>query len=121
MLTPADKKFIKDAFADQKKWSEETFSTKKELKELSDNIDLTRQKLTGLSLERFGFESRLNSIEASSFRTEEKIDKLINIGDGNAGNIADLQQENKMGSIALRRHGIQIEELAKATKTKISR
>jgi|GEM_PF-1858981 len=110
MLTPADKKFLT-----------ENFTTKKELKEMRDSIDLSRQKLTTLSLERFGFESRFSAIEASFFRTEEKIDKLINIGDGNAGNIADLQQENKMGAVTLRRYGIQIEELAKATKTKISR
>ncbi|MDE1919338.1 MAG: hypothetical protein KGH56_01430 [Patescibacteria group bacterium] len=121
MLTPADKKFLKDAFADHKKWVDETFSTKKEVREVRDSIDLARQKLTTLSLEKFSFESRLSSIEASSFRTEEKIDKLIAIGDGNAGNIADLQQENKMGAVTLRRHSIQIEELAKATKTKISR
>lgn len=120
MLTKEDKKFLKDAFADHKKWAEETFSSKSELKEVRDSVDLSRQKLTTLSLERYGFESRLNSIEASSFRTEEKIDKLINIGDGNAGNIADLQQENKMGSITLRRHDIQIHELATATGTKLS-
>ncbi len=110
MLTPSDKKFLT-----------ENFATKKELKEVRDSVDLVRQKLTTLSIERFDFNSRLASIEASSFRTEEKIDKLITIGEGNAGNIADLQQENKMGAITLRRYGIQIGELAKAAKTKISR
>lgn len=102
-----------------KKWIEEKFT--KELKTVRDSVDLSRQKLTTLSLERFDFDSRLNSIEASNIRMEEKIDKLINISDGNAGNIDDLQQENKMGAIAMHRYGLQIEELAKTTKTKITR
>ena len=107
MLTSADKKWIEEKLT-------------KELKPVRDSVDLARQKLTTLSLERFDFDSRFNSIEASSIRTEEKIDKILNIVDGYAGNIADLQQENRMGAITLRRHGIQIEELAKATKTEIS-
>lgn len=120
MLTPADKKFLMDAFANHKNWAEETFSSKKELKEVRDGVDLLRSKITTSSIEKFDFKFRLDSIEASSFRTEEKIDRLITIGDGNAGNIADLQQENKMGALTLRRHDIQIHELATATGTAIS-
>lgn len=120
MLTKEDKKFLTDAFSDHKKWAEETFSSKKEVKEVRDGVDLLRNKLTMSSIEKFDFKARLDSIEASTFRTEEKIDKLMNIGDGNAGNIADLQQENKMGAITLRRHDIQIHELATATGTVIS-
>ena len=108
MLTPTDKKWIEEKFT-------------KELKPVRDSVDLARQKLTTLSLERFDFDSRLNSIEASTIRTEEKIDKILNIVDGYAGSIADLKQENSMGARTLHRHGIQIEELAMATKTKISR
>lgn len=88
---------------------------------MRDSIDLSRQKLTTLSLERFSFESRFSAIEASSFRTEEKVDKVLDILDGFSGKVSDLEQENKMGAVTLRRYGIQIEELAKATKTKISR
>lgn len=65
-------------------------------------------------------ESRLGAIEVSNSRTEEKIDKVLNILDGFAGKVADLDQENKMGSITLRRHDIQIHELATATGTTIS-
>ena len=66
MLTPTDKKWIEEKFT-------------KELKPVRDSVDLARQKLTTLSLERFDFDSRLNSIEASTIRTEEKIDKILNI------------------------------------------
>ncbi|MFZ3044163.1 MAG: hypothetical protein WA058_03630 [Minisyncoccia bacterium] len=65
-------------------------------------------------------EEKLVSIEESNIRTEEKLDKVLNILDGFAGKVAELDQENKMGSIALRRHDIQIHELATATGTTIS-
>lgn len=107
MLTPTDKKWIEEKFI-------------KELKPVRDSVDLLRGKIGDIRFDKFDLESRLNSIEASNIRTEEKIDKLIAIADGNAGRIADLDQENKMGAVTLRRYGIQIEELAKATKTKIS-
>ena len=66
------------------------------------------------------FRTEIKEFKDGISRMEGKIDKLITISEGNAGNIADLQQENKMGAVTLRRYGIQIEELAKATKTKIS-
>lgn len=72
-------------------------------------------------------EEKLVSIEESNLRTEEriirteeKIDDVLNKLDKFTGNIADLDQENKMGSITLRRHDIQIHELATATGTAIS-
>jgi len=72
-------------------------------------------------------EGKLVSIEESNIRTEEriirteeKIDDVLNKLDKFTGNIADLDQENKMGSITLRRHDIQIHELATATGTTIS-
>lgn len=107
MLTPADKKWIEEKLT-------------KEIKPVRDSIDLARQKLTTLSLERFDFDSRLNSIEASNIRTEEKVDKILNIVDGFAGRVATLDQENKMGARTLHRHGIQIQELAEATGTILS-
>lgn len=110
MLTPADKKFLTD-----------TFSTKKELKELRDGQDLLRKKITDSSIEKFDFKFRLDSIEAAGVRTEEKVDKILTQLDGFAGKVADLEQENKMGAITLHRHGIQIHELAQATGTKLSR
>ena len=104
---------------DDKKWIEEKFT--KELKPFRDSVDLLRGKIGDIHFEKFDLESRLDSIEASHLRSEEKIDKVLNLLDGFSGKVADLEQENKFGAITLRRHGIQIEELAKATKTKISR
>src|SRR3989344_2557423 len=86
MLDKNDKKFLT-----------ENFATKKEVSALRDGIDLLRNKLTMSSLEKFDFKSRVNSIEASSIRTEEKVDKVLDILDGFAGKVADLDEENKMG------------------------
>lgn len=110
MLTKDDKKFLTD-----------TFATKKELSALRDGFDLLRNKITNSSLEKFDFKSRIDSIEASSVRTEEKVDKVLNILDGFAGKVAELEQENKMGAITTRRHGTHIQELAKATGTTLSK
>ncbi|MDO8566644.1 MAG: hypothetical protein Q7R58_00640 [bacterium] len=107
MLTPADKKWIEEKLA-------------KESKPVRDSIDLLRGKMTAMNFEKFNFDSRLDSIEASNLRTEEKVDKLLTFMDGFAGKVADLDQENKMGSITLRRHDTQIHELATATGTTIS-
>jgi hypothetical protein len=111
MLTPADKKWIEEKLAKE---------LKSELKPVRDSVDLLRGKISDIHFEKFDLEQRLNSMQAYNIRMEEKMDKLLNIGDGNAGNIADLEQENKMGAITLRRHDIQIHELATATGTKIS-
>ena len=110
MLTPADKKFLT-----------ETFATKKELSALRDGFDLLRNRVVSSHVEKFSFKAEIDALRASAIRTEEMVEKLLTIADGNGGAIADLQQENKMGAVTLYRHGIQIEELAKATKTKISR
>lgn len=107
MLTKDDKSWITEQLANG-------------LKPVRDSVDLLRGKISNLSLEKFGLESRVNSIEASNIRTEEKVDRILNILDGFAGKVADLDQENKMGARTLHRHGIQIRELAQATGTTIS-
>ena len=65
-------------------------------------------------------EEKLVSIEKSNIRTGEKLDEVLNKLDKFVGNIADLEQENKMGARTLHRHDIQIHELATATGTTIS-
>lgn len=103
---------------DDKSWISEKLA--KEAKPVRDSVDLLRRKITNIHFEKLNIESRMDSIEASTMRTEEKIDKVLNILDGFAGKVATLDQENKMGSITLRRHDTQIHELATATSTKIS-
>jgi len=92
MLTKGDKKFLT-----------ENFATKKELSAMRDGFDLLRNKIAMSSLEKFDFKSRVDLLEASSVRTEEKVDKILNILDGFSGKVADLEQENKMGAITLHR------------------
>lgn len=108
MLTKGDKKWIDEKLADG-------------FKPVRDSVDLLRGKMTSMNLEKFNFDSRLDSIEASHIRTEEKIDKVLSILDGFSGKVAELDQENKMGARTLHRHGINIQELAKATGTMLSK
>jgi len=107
MLTKEDKKWIEEKLA-------------KEGKPVRDSIDLLRGKMTAMNFEKFNFDSRLDSIEASNIRTEEKVDKIMNMLDGFSGKVADLEQENKFGTVILNRHDIQIHELATATGMTIS-
>lgn len=66
------------------------------------------------------FRTEIKEVKDGISRIEGKIDKLIIIGEGNAGNIADLEQENKMGAVTLHRHDVQIQELATATGATLS-
>jgi len=109
MFTPTDKKFLT-----------ENFATKKELLAIRDGFDLLRNKTIVSSLEKFNVKSEIDAMRASDIRTEEKVDKILTILDGFSGRVADLDQENRMGSITLRRHDVQIHELATATGTTIS-
>lgn len=126
---------------DDKNWIEEKLV--KEVKPLRDSVDLLRKKVSDTSFDKLHSDMRLNTIEASQIRVEEKVDskllqqailrfeqgqdeihslasQTLDIVEGLAGKVATLDQENKMGSITLRRHDIQIHELAKATGTTIS-
>ena len=109
MLTSEDKKFLT-----------ENFATKKEFVGLEGNVAGLQKDVTELKVE-----SRL--LQESMIRLEQKVEegvelsqKVLTIVEGLAGKVADLDQENKMGSITLRRHDIQIHELATATGTTIS-
>lgn len=62
----------------------------------------------------------VKDLKDSISRVEELSKKMLAITQGFAGNIADLEQENKMGAITLHRHDIQIHELATTTGTVIS-
>jgi len=92
----------------------------KEIKPVRDSVDLLRGKISSINIDKLNLDMRLDSLEASNIRTEEKIDRVLNILDGFAGKVADLDQENKMGARTLRRRDVQIQELAKATGTALS-
>ncbi|MFA7302445.1 MAG: hypothetical protein WC030_01735 [Candidatus Paceibacterota bacterium] len=107
MLTPADKKWIEEKLV-------------KEVKPVRDSVDLLRGKLTTVYLEKFNDNTRLDSVEASQIRVEEKVDRVLTMLDGFAGKVADLEQENKMGGQALVRHTAHIKQLAKAGKVSLA-
>lgn len=66
------------------------------------------------------FRTGLHEVKEGISRVEELSKKTLTIVEGLAGRIADLDQENKMGAITVRRHDVQIHELSTATGTTIS-
>lgn len=66
------------------------------------------------------FRSEIKDMKDSLARIEKLTSKTLDITEGFAGKVDDLEQENKMGAITLHRHGIQIQELATATGTTLS-
>lgn len=80
MITDADITKLKKVFA--VKTDLEDFATKKEVLAVRDSVDLLRKKVTNVGFENLRLDTRLNAIEASGVRTEEKMDKMLNILDG---------------------------------------
>lgn len=143
MLTKDDKSWIAEKLE-----TELEKKLGKEFKPVRDSVDLLRKKVSDNSFDQLHTDTRLNAIEASQMRVEEDITELkvdstllqqavgrlekgqdeirslvrqtLTATNGLAGKIADLEQENKMGSITLHRHDIQIHELSTATGTTIS-
>ncbi|MFA6519830.1 MAG: hypothetical protein WCT41_03360 [Candidatus Paceibacterota bacterium] len=111
MLTPADKKFLSDKFA-----------TKADFRAVKNDLKLlaTKKELTAVRVDVAILNKKLIEINTIHSRTETKIDEVLTKLDKFVGNIADLEQENKMGARTLHRHDIQIHELATATGTTIS-
>ena len=102
MLTKEDKEFLTKSFA-----------TKDELGAVA--ADVTELKVESVLLQQ-----TLQRLEQGMERIEGKTDKVLAMAEGLAGRVDTLDQENKMGSITLHRHDIQIHELATATGTTIS-
>lgn len=67
------------------------------------------------------FRSEVNDMKDSLARIEKLASKTLDITEGLAGKTDDLEQENRMGAITLHRHSVNIQELADATGTKLSR
>lgn len=66
------------------------------------------------------YRSDMKEVKESIARVEKIAQKTLTIVENFSGNVDTLQQENKMGAIALHRHSVQIQELATATGTKLS-
>ena len=109
MITDADITKLKKVFATK----DELIGVKSDVAELK--TDVAELKT----------DSRI--IQETLIRMEQKMDDFIEFShkkfailEGLAGKVADLDQENKMGAITLRRHDAQIHELAAATGTTLS-
>jgi hypothetical protein len=81
---------------DDKNWIVNNFATSKELYLVRDEL-----------------KNDISEIKKLVESTHNAVDKFT-------GNVATLVQENKMGALTLRRHGVQIHELATATGVKLS-
>ncbi|MDP1690206.1 MAG: hypothetical protein Q8L52_03330 [bacterium] len=66
------------------------------------------------------FRTELHEVKDGLARVEKLTRKTLTIVEGLAGKVADLDQENKMGARTVHRHGVQIQELAKATSVTLS-
>ena len=92
-------------------------------------VDVAELKtdVAGLKVDVAELKTDSRIIQETLIRMEQKMDdsiefshKNFTILEGLAGKVADLDQENKMGAITLRRHDVQIHELAAATGTTLS-
>ena len=138
MLTKEDKKYLHNTFItkkDSKQFSTKNdlkrFATKQDLKRFATKNDLKRfatkddlkvviKDVAELKVDSALMQRMLIKLEQSVNEVREISQKTLTIVEGVVGNVADLEQENKMGAITLRRHDVQIHELAHATSTKIS-
>lgn len=118
MITDADITKMKEVFVTKNDLN--AFATKKGLAAIAADVSVLKIDITELKVDSTLMQQSIQRLEQGQERTEAKIDKVLTIVQGFAGNIAVLEQENKMGAITLRRHDIQIHELATATGTAIS-
>ena len=66
------------------------------------------------------YRSDMAEIKGDLQDIKKNLNKVLGAVDKFSGRVAGLEQENKMGARTLHRHGVQIQELAKATGTTIS-
>ncbi|MBI2409751.1 hypothetical protein HYV30_01775 [Candidatus Kaiserbacteria bacterium] len=69
---------------------------------------------------RSEYRTDADAVKESISDLSTKVDRVLVQLDKFTGTVKTLQQENAMGAVTLRRHDIQIHELAEATGTKIS-
>ena len=134
MLTKEDKEFLKENFMTEAKLA-------KELKPIRDSIDLLRasdirmeEKIEKVSADVTNLKTDVADLKVDSALLQQTVQRLekgleesielsrqvLTTVQGFAGNVADLEQENKFGAVILSRHDVQIHELALATGTVIS-
>lgn len=116
--------------AEDKNWLEEKFATKDDLKGFATRADFQELKtgIEGVTAHVAVLAADMSFVKTEVTRMVERaehieilVDKMVTAADKLSGRFQSLEQENKMGAITLQRHGVNIEELATATSTKISR
>ena len=115
MITDTDVIKLKEVFATKDDLNEfkKVFATKDELAVVASDV-------ADLKVDSKIIQDTLIRLEKGVDETRGLAQKMVGIAEGLGGRIADLDQENKMGARTLHRHGIQIQELAKATGTTLS-
>ncbi|OGG40332.1 hypothetical protein A2118_01380 [Candidatus Kaiserbacteria bacterium GWA2_50_9] len=106
MLNKEDKNWLVKEFVPRDEYRSDIVEIKGDITELKVDSKLLQKAV--IRLER----NMKENIKLSK--------KIIATNEGWAGKVAVLEQENNMGAITTRRHGIHIQELAKATGTALS-
>ncbi len=134
MLTKEDKTYLNDTFATKKEMRKEISGVRTDTKSLKTDVadlktDVADLKTDVVELKIDVAELKVDSklmqqaiirIEQRMDVSDTKSDKILTILQGFAGSVGDLEQENRFGAMTLRRHDVQIHELAIATDTTIS-
>lgn len=87
---------------------------------VEEKIDSFDKDITELKVDSKLLQQAIIRFEQGQDEIHSLASQTLGIVEGLAGKVASLDQENKMGSLTLRRHDIQIHELATATGTAIS-
>ena len=87
---------------------------------VEEKVDSFDKDITELKVDSKLLQQAILRFERGQDEIHSLASQTLGIVEGLSGKVAGLDQENKMGSITLRRHDVQIHELAKATGTTIS-
>ena len=113
MITDTDVKKLK-----------KVFTTKDDLNKFATKDDLKKLATKKWTLENFATKGEMylirDELKSDISEVKELVKKTFNAVDKFSGRVSTLEQENKMGAVTARRHGIHIQELAKATGTTLS-
>ena len=127
MLTKEDKTYLNDTFATKKEMRKEISGVRTDTKSLKTDVadlktDVVELKIdvAELKVDSKLMQQAIIRIEQRMDVSDTKSDKILTILQGFAGSVGDLEQENRFGAMTLRRHDVQIHELAIATDTTIS-
>lgn len=130
MITDEDIKKLKETFATRDEFNgakSDITTLKSDVVILKSDVSILKTDVAELKVDVAELKIDSKIIQNTLIRMEQKMDDSIEFShknfailEGLSGKVADLDQENRMGAITLRRHGIQIHELAKATRTAIS-